>query len=289
VADRQMTNLYIGCAVWSFPGWTGDIFPTGTRSKKYLNVYSHYFPAVEGNTTFYAVPQAKVIDRWYQETPDDFRFCLKLPRDYTHSGLLLPQLQKSIEFLDLVSNLQEKLGMVFIQLPPKYHAGYFDDLADFLSELAIDGIPLALEVRHPDWFEPENVEDLQGLLAHVKMDQVILDTRAVYEPEADPGMPFICKKPDVPLVTTAIGKNILIRYVSHPRTAVNELFMLYWIERIQTWLAEGKNVYFFVHCPLEHQSPTNARYFQQMLREKGVAIHDLPWQNTPDSQLSLGI
>jgi uncharacterized protein YecE (DUF72 family) len=297
---RVMSNLYMGCAVWSFPGWTGDIFPPGTRSKKYLHVYSHYFPAVEGNTTFYAVPQPKIIDRWYNETPDDFRFCLKLPRDYTHSGLLLPQLEKAYAFLDLVSNLQEKLALVFIQLPPKYHAGYFDDLADFLTELSADNIPLALEVRHPDWFEPENAADLQDLLAHTQMDQVILDTQAIYRSESDPNLPFICKKPDVPLITTvrdniqaaqgisaeneAFGNNILIRFVSHPRREFNETFMRYWIEPIKNWLAEGKKVYLFIHCPLEHKSPDNARYFHQLLREAGMPIHDLPWQDNPSPE-----
>jgi uncharacterized protein YecE (DUF72 family) len=282
-----MSNLYMGCAVWSFPGWTGDIFPPGTRSKKYLHVYSHYFPAVEGNTTFYAVPQPKIIDRWYNETPDDFRFCLKLPRDYTHSGLLLPQLEKSYAFLDLVSNLQEKLALVFIQLPPKYHAGYFDDLADFLTELSADNIPLALEVRHPDWFEPENAADLQDLLAHTQIDQVILDTQAIYRSESDPNLPFICKKPDVPLITTVVNDNVLIRFVSHPRREVNEPFMRYWIEPIKSWLADGKKVYLFIHCPLEHKSPDNARYFHQLLREAGIPIHDLPWQDNPNPEQQL--
>jgi uncharacterized protein YecE (DUF72 family) len=279
-----MSKLYIGCAVWSFSGWIGDIFPTGTRSKKYLHVYSHYFPTVEGNTTFYAVPQPKIIDRWYNETPADFRFCLKLPRDYTHSGLLWPQLQKSFAFLDLVSNLQEKLGMVFLQLPPKYHAGYFDDLADFLVELAAENIPLGLEVRHPDWFEAENAADLHDLLVHTQVDRVILDTQAIYRSASDPNLPFICKKPDVPLVTTVANDNILIRFVSHPRRDFNEPFMRYWIEPIKTWLVEGKKIYLFIHCPLEHKSPDNARYFHQILREAGIPIHDLPWQELPSPE-----
>jgi uncharacterized protein YecE (DUF72 family) len=282
-------KLYLGCAVWSFPGWMGDIYPTGTRSKKFLNLYSHYFPAVEGNTTFYAVPEAKTVDRWRTETPEGFRFCLKLPRDFTHSGLLSPQIQKSIGFLNLVSRLAEKLAMVFIQLPPKYHADYYDDLEEFLTALARVGMPLALEVRHHDWFQPNQTIELQGMLNRLRIDRVILDTQPIYRSAPDPEYSFLCKKPDVPLIKEIAGEQVLIRYVSHPRQALNQVYMEAWADQIGPWLAAGKEVYLFVHCPIEEQSPSNARYFQQILRDRQINIHPLPWQASPSSQMSLDI
>jgi uncharacterized protein YecE (DUF72 family) len=282
-------KLYLGCAVWSFPGWMGDIYPIGTRSKKFLNLYSNYFPAVEGNTTFYAVPEAKTVDRWRTETPEGFKFCLKLPRDFTHSGLLSPQIQKSIGFLNLVGRLEEKLGMVFIQLPPKYHADYYDDLEEFLTALARVGIPLALEVRHSDWFQPNQTVELQGLLQRLGVDRVILDTQPIYQSEPDPEYSFLCKKPDVPLITNIAGEQVLIRYVSHPRQSLNQAHMEAWADRIIPWLAAGKEVYLFVHCPIEEKSPNNARYFQQILSDRQIDIHPLPWQAAPSSQMSLEI
>ncbi len=282
-------KLYLGCAVWSFPGWMGDIYPAGTRSKKFLNLYSNYFPAVEGNTTFYAVPEAKTVDRWRTETPEGFKFCLKLPRDFTHSGLLSPQIQKSIGFLNLVSRLEEKLGMVFIQLPPKYHADYYDDLEEFLTALARVGVPLALEVRHSDWFQPNQMVELQGLLNRLGIDRVILDTQPIYRSEPDPEYSFLCKKPDVPLITDVAGEQVLIRYVSHPRQALNQSHMEAWADRIGPWLAAGKEVYLFIHCPIEEKSPINARYFQQILSDRQIDIHPLPWQAAPSSQMSLEI
>jgi uncharacterized protein YecE (DUF72 family) len=291
--DQSLSNLYIGCAVWSFPGWVGDIFPTATRSKDYLNFYSRYFPAVEGNTTFYAVPKAKVVERWQAETPADFRFCLKLPRDFTHSGLLMPQRYKAFDFLDLVAGiLAEKLAMVFMQLPPKYHPGYWSDLEEFLEAVASVGVPLALEVRHADWFMPSHAEKLQQLLMELRIDRVILDTQPIYRTPKDPEYPFICKKPDVPLWTELSGDRALIRYVSHPRLAVNQRYMVDWAMRMQPWLDAGKEVFLFVHCPIEAHSPANARYFQQILQEQGINAHALPWQDAPTnpmSQLSLGL
>jgi uncharacterized protein YecE (DUF72 family) len=223
------------------------------------------------------------------ETPEGFKFCLKLPRDFTHSGLLSPQIQKSIGFLNLVGRLEEKLGMVFIQLPPKYHADYYDDLEEFLTALARVGIPLALEVRHSDWFQPNQTVELQGLLQRLGVDRVILDTQPIYRSEPDPEYSFLCKKPDVPLITNIAGEQVLIRYVSHPRQSLNQSHMEAWADRIIPWLAAGKEVYLFVHCPIEEKSPTNARYFQQILSDRQIDIHPLPWQAAPSSQMSLEI
>jgi uncharacterized protein YecE (DUF72 family) len=290
--NHPLPNLHIGCAVWSFAGWTGDIFPAGTRSKQYLNVYSRYFPAVEGNTTFYAVPQEKIVERWKAETPADFRFCLKMPRDFTHSGLLMPQRYKAFDFLDLVSILEEKLAMVFMQLPPKYDGSYWKDLREFLDAASSVGIPLALEVRHPDWFEPGHADKLQELLMDLQIDRVILDTQPIYRTPQDADYPFICKKPDVPLWTEPTGDRVLIRYVSHPRQSVNQAHMVDWARRMKPWLDEGKEVFLFIHCPIEEHSPANARYFQQILQEQGINVHPLPWQAAPTepiSQLNLGL
>jgi uncharacterized protein YecE (DUF72 family) len=281
--------IHIGCAVWSFPGWTGDIFPTGTRSKDYLSLYSRYFPAVEGNTTFYAVPPVKTLEKWQAETPADFRFCLKLPRDFTHSGLLVPQLPKAIDFLELVDEvLVEKLGMVFVQLPPGYQPKKMPDLSKFLTNLVKVGVPLALEVRNLEWFEPGASADLQKMLAGLGIDQVTLDTQAIYQTAADPEYPFICKKPLVPLLTAPTS---MIRYVSHPRLEVNRPFMLAWAERLQEKQLHEQpgDTYFFIHCPIEEKSPQNARYFRQILQEQGLEVHDLPWQAPATEQLGLNL
>jgi uncharacterized protein YecE (DUF72 family) len=149
---------------------------------------------------------------------------------------------------------------------------------------------LALEVRNPEWFERQNMADLNELLAQSGIDLVILDTQPIYQTAADPDFPFICKKPNVPLITEITGDKVLIRYVSHPRSAINEPFMRAWAERLQPLLLAGKEIYLFVHCPMEDLSPTNARLFQKILREQQIEVHDLPWlapDPEPISQLAL--
>ncbi|MBD2020543.1 DUF72 domain-containing protein, partial [Leptolyngbya sp. FACHB-36] len=93
-------NLRIGCAVWAYKGWLGDLFPTGSRPSEFLHLYSRRFTTVEGNTTFYSVPDAETVKRWAAETPAGFEFCLKLPKALTHGGLLGPQISGALRFIE---------------------------------------------------------------------------------------------------------------------------------------------------------------------------------------------
>ena len=47
-----------------------------------LDAYARVVNAVEGNTTFYATPDAATIDRWRAATPPGFRFIFKLPENH---------------------------------------------------------------------------------------------------------------------------------------------------------------------------------------------------------------
>jgi len=96
-----------------------------------LRLYSQRFTAVEGNTTFYAIPDQDTVKRWAAETPADFRFCLKLPRSLTHNGLLQPSLTGALKFLEQMQGLGDKIGVVFAQLPPHYDPKLFPDLVAF--------------------------------------------------------------------------------------------------------------------------------------------------------------
>lgn len=59
------------------------------------------------------------------------------------------------------------------------------------------------------------------------------------------------------------------------------------------WLAAGIQVYFFVHCPIEAQSPATTRSFQRLLEAegqvRGIVVPPLPWDAIaePPDQLSL--
>ena len=69
--------FYIGSPMWGYTEWVGKFFPPQTPPGDFLRLYSRKLTAVEGNTTFYALPSAETVARWSQETPSYFRFCLR--------------------------------------------------------------------------------------------------------------------------------------------------------------------------------------------------------------------
>lgn len=282
--------ISIGCAVWSYPGWIGEVYPPKTPSKDFLRVYSNYFPAVEGNTTFYATPDPATIDRWIAQTPAGFKFCLKFPRAITHNGLLAPYILQAQAFIPKMQELGDRLGVMFIQLPPNYSPSTgLADLTAFLTQLPCRDVSIALEVRHLDWFKSPHREQLNELLCKLGIGRVILDSRPIYEPTTDEKIAFECKKPRVPIELSLTAPFSLIRYVSHPILSANQHWLEGWTSQIQTWLQQDTQIYLFVHCPIEARSPINARYLYEMLTRSGIPLAALPPQFTHDSPIQLNL
>lgn len=282
-------NFFIGCAVWAYKGWVGELYPQGSRASEFLHLYSRRFTTVEGNTTFYAVPNPETVSRWAKETPPGFEFCLKLPRDITHQGLLKPYIPAALTFLEGMRPLGKRLGPIFAQLPPSYAPTLIDDLASFLEAWPRTTAPLALEVRHPDWYREPYRSDLTRLLETLGVGRVLLDSRPIYTGEDDPQLESERRKPKLPLQLSVTTSFSLIRFISHPNLTVNQPFMEEWVQQIQQWLQAGTRIYFFVHCPTEERSPHNARYFQQLLAQHNVPVPPLPWNQIqhPPHQLNL--
>jgi uncharacterized protein YecE (DUF72 family) len=285
---ESMGSFHVGCAVWAYRDWVGDLFPPGSRSGEFLSLYSRRLTAVEGNTTFYSIPDAATVQRWHDETPLGFQFCLKLPRTITHAGPLTPSLGAAIAFLDRMAPLGDRLGPCFAQLPPTYSPAYLNDLATFLQGWPHQQLPLCLEVRHLDWFRPPQAEQLQALLQAHQVGRVLLDTRAIYDGEDDPQVHSERKKPAVPLQPVTTSDRVIIRYISHPDFDRNRTYLAEWVQHIGSWLGAGKRVYFFAHCPIEARSPRIAKTMQHRLEQAGVAVPPLPWDHIQQTeQLSL--
>jgi uncharacterized protein YecE (DUF72 family) len=291
-ADSQDLNFHLGLAVWAYKDWLGNFFPPKSRATDFLRLYSERLTTVEGNTTFYSIPSPAMVQRWARETPSTFRFCPKLPRQFTHQGKLAPHLPAALEFLDLMKGLGARLGPLFAQLPPSYSPAALPDLARFLTDWPRQTAPLAVEVRHLDWFKEPQATQLNALLTRLGVGRVMLDTRPIYDWEdaaEDPQLQSERRKPQVPLQVVATAPFVLVRYISHPDIRRNQAYLAQWVEQVGQWLATGRQVYFFVHCPLEERSPAIATDFHTQLTAAKVPIPPLPWDayNNPPEQLSL--
>lgn len=286
-------NFYLGCAVWSYKDWVGNLYPLKSQPRDFLNLYSRRFTTVEGNTTFYAIPEPETIKKWVAQTPQDFKFCPKLHRQITHQGLLSPLIPEAIAFLERISGLGDRLGTTFVQLPPSYSPEYLADLTEFLTACGQANASLALEVRHLDWFKTDAGNSLNILLQKLNIARVLLDTRPIYNCPDDPQIGSPRKKPQLPLQEIATGKIVFVRFISHPDRQYNQTYLAQWAAKLHDWLSQGKIVYFFVHCPQEERSPETARFFYSLLQKQHPNLNPetLPWNQIPpeanSTQLSL--
>lgn len=282
-----MRQFFLGCAVWAYKDWVGDFFPLGSRSSDFLHLYSERLTTVEGNTTFYSVPGKNMVQRWATETPPDFQFCLKLPKTISHQGAIAPHVTNAIAFLEHMDLLGSRLGPLMLQLPPSYGVQYLEDLRNFLKGWG-DRHPLAVEVRHLDWFS-KAAQALNEMLREFQVGRIVLDTRPIYNCPEDPQIASERRKPQVPLAADVTAPFTIVRYISHPTLSMNQGYLDEWVHQVSQWLKQGTRIYFFVHCPQEVHSPAIARHFQACLEAQSIAVPPLPWNQIqqPDTQLSL--
>jgi uncharacterized protein YecE (DUF72 family) len=157
---KRMVDWILGTMGFSYQDWAGIFYPETLAQRNYLGHYSRFFNAVEIDSTFYGTPRLETVTRWASATPDGFRLCPKVPRIVTHEkGLTAAHLDMA-EFLAVIRELGEKLGVVLVQLPPSFDADRSEALDTFLGELPSD-LRFAVEFRHPSWHKPETVQILQ--------------------------------------------------------------------------------------------------------------------------------
>lgn len=149
--DSMSPHTYIGCAGWSLPRDSAAHFP-GDGS--HLERYAAVFAAAEINSSFYKPHQPKTYERWAAATPPHFRFSVKLPRTITHDAKLQGVDEPLARFAAEAGALQEKLGVVLVQLPPKLALDAQAAAALFAALRRLLRCTIACEARHPDWFTP---------------------------------------------------------------------------------------------------------------------------------------
>lgn len=274
-------RLFIGCAIWAFDGWTGNFYPPKLPAAKRLYEYGRRLTCCEVNSTFYALPKGETVDKWVADTPDHFRFSPKFPKLITHSAGLIDAEADTSAFLELLTHFGGKLGAAMLQLPPAFSPDRLDILEDYLHTLP-DDLSVAVEVRHLDWFTPENDRLLNEMLASVgNCGRVVFDGRPALTSDSPDALSAQEKKPDVPVVMIATRREVLIRYISSPVIAENDPYFEAWTPQLMDWIAADHDVHFFTHCPDEVQSPTLARMLFHRVRdgltERGIHIDPLPW------------
>lgn len=166
-------NLYVGCAKWNKKDLKG-FYPKGVDDE--LTYYGSQFNCVELNATFYKIFDADQIKQWHDRVPEDFKFFPKVNRYISHLKWLNDIEKVTDDFIDSIVHFEKKLGTTFLQLRDNFKPKFFDRVAAFI-EYWPEGIPLAVEFRHPDWFDDDVVaNELYALFEENNIANNITDT-----------------------------------------------------------------------------------------------------------------
>jgi len=170
-------KILVGTASWSDPGFVERWYPKKMPAGERLQWYAQHFEMVEVNSTFYSVPEPRMVERWCAATPNDLTFDVKLHQLFsfhsTPAKLLPPDLQGRAETdargrVKSTPNLQEallqiflrsmsilrkagKLGVFLLQLSPSFSSRKHElDELERLIEMLSD-YDLAIEFRNRNW------------------------------------------------------------------------------------------------------------------------------------------
>jgi uncharacterized protein YecE (DUF72 family) len=179
------SNVFIGCAGWSVSSAYATN-PAIPKDGSHLQRYSAALSAVEINSSFYRPHRPETYVRWRDTTPAGFKFSVKIPKTITHEKKLVDIEDILDRFVGEVMNLEEKLGCLLLQLPPKLK---FDlsTASRFLEMLrSKTKVKVVCEPRHPSWFQ-NSVNELFEIhnIARVIADPSVDDTEDVPLPKSD--------------------------------------------------------------------------------------------------------
>jgi len=245
-------QLYVGCTGWGMKEWVGTVYPPKTKAKDYLHHYARQFGTIELNTTHYRIPTLETVTKWRDTVPADFRFCPKIPQSISHSRDMSLNSDNTIRFCENISELGEKLGSCFVQLPPYFGFDRLSLLTKFLEKFP-QNIPLALELRHESWFnDSANFEAVFQMMQGLNISPVITD---------------VAGRRDV-LHQRLTNHTVLIRWVGNALHPTDYTRIDAWVQRLKTWFEAGlQQVFFFPHEPDNILAPEIATYFIKKINE----------------------
>ncbi len=274
----QEAVLRVGCPMWAHRGWVGRYFPSSTLVGDELAAYATWCTAVEGNTTFYALPDVATVARWSALAPPDFRFMFKLPQRITHELRLRNTATDLSAFLHRMTPLTNQMGPISIQLPASFGPADLATLEAFLDSLST-AFAWSVEVRHPQFFDGgDDMDALHDLLRRCDVDKIILDSRALFagpvltEAERE----GFHRKPQLPVRPTVTAQRPIVRFIGQSDAAANKAFWVPWVDRVTTWLAGGLQPTVFIHTPDNATGPALARQFHAEVSASVPGLAPLP-------------
>ena len=146
--------LRIGPAGWSYPDWSGFVYPS-RRSKTFheATFLAQFFDTIEINTSFYQPIRPDHAAGWIERVASNpsFLFTAKLWQRFTHEPSATAEDERNARAGFDVLREAGKLGAVLLQFPFSFHKS--PETSAHLSALLkrFADYPLVVELRHSSW------------------------------------------------------------------------------------------------------------------------------------------
>ncbi len=152
--------IYIGCSGFHYKEWKQVFYPEGLPQSKWFQFYCEHFNTLELNVTFYKFPTEKSLSKWYNTSPEGFKFSVKAPRVITHFKKFTACESMLQDFYTSIHDgLKEKLGCVLFQLPSQLV--YSEELLTRIITHLNPGFKNVIEFRHESWWNEIVFEKLK--------------------------------------------------------------------------------------------------------------------------------
>jgi uncharacterized protein YecE (DUF72 family) len=162
----DLESIRLGTSGLAAPGWEGTFYPAGVNPSQYLAYYAQHFDSLEVGSTFYEIPSRAVVHDWALQTPKGFLFSFRAPKIITHEKVLLDCGAEVTHFLDTMTKLEDKLGVILFQFPYfskatfKRGAEFLNRLTSFMRMLPKDQ-RFAVETGNRSWLDARFADALR--------------------------------------------------------------------------------------------------------------------------------
>lgn len=194
--------IRIGTCSWADDALAKHWYPPGTPAKDRLPYYAERFSTVEVDSTYYRVPDEKMVRGWAERTPDGFTMHVKAFGLMTRHPVKLEQVPPELRdglpvdergrvdrpprevrgevfraFLSALEPLRAsgKLGGILFQMPP--YVVWKPSSLDYLewARDQVGGDAFLFEPRHRSWYAEDVRPELLRFLEERRMTWVVVD------------------------------------------------------------------------------------------------------------------
>ncbi|MEJ7644540.1 MAG: DUF72 domain-containing protein [Chryseolinea sp.] len=229
MSDDIFTNYHSGLSGINLPIPKYN-FPPEFQNSSRLTYYATIFNSIEVNSSFYAIPQKKTLERWAGSVGRDFEFTFKVFKEVTHVKELNFDAIKLLQFMTVL-NAQLNKGCLLLQFPPGLTSNNLSQLEVILQIIERENIDhawrIAVEFRNKGWYN----EEVYALLEFYGASLVKHDIPASATPSIDRWSDLLYLRFHGP--------------TGNYRGSYTDDFLYEQATSVRNWLIEGKTAYVY--------------------------------------------